>query len=259
MEWWLAVSNTNIDKNRRIIVFAPHPDDETLGCGGTIAKKLVEGYEVIIVVMTDGRFLLLRSFGIDDDPTPEQVKDIRRGEVLRATKILGVPENNVIFLDFVDGTLKENEEAAEEKVAKILKKCAPSEVYFPFERDAHPDHQAANRILRKAVEKLAIKPMIYRYTIMHKAARFGPLIEFLASIFKRDRIYVDVSEFLPLKREAVKEFKSELTAISPKQSKPHTKEFKKFLKRKEMFYVHRKAIFWMYVRTLCCHVKCYLV
>jgi len=223
----------------RIIVFAPHPDDETLGCGGTIAKKLAEGYEVIIVVMTDGRFLLLKSFGIDDDPSPEQVKDIRRGEVLRATKILGVPEENVIFLDFVDGTLKENEETAEEKIAEILERYKPLEVYFPFERDAHPDHQAANRIIKRAVEKLGIKPIMYCYTILHKAARFGPLIEFLASIFKHNRIYVDVSGFLPLKREAVKEFKSELTTISPKQSKPHTKDFKKFLKKKETFYIDK--------------------
>jgi LmbE family N-acetylglucosaminyl deacetylase len=233
------MSNTNIDKNRRIIVFAPHPDDETLGCGGTIVKKLVEGYEVIIVVMTDGRFLLLKSFGIDDDPTPEQVKNIRREEVLRATKILGVPEDNVIFLDFVDGTLKENEEVVEEKVAEILKKYAPSEVYFPFERDGHPDHQAANCIVRRVIKKLGLKTIMYRYSIMHKAARFGPLMESFLSFFKRDRVYVDVSELLPRKRVAVKEFKSELTAISPKQSKPHTKDFKKFLKKKETFYIDK--------------------
>jgi LmbE family N-acetylglucosaminyl deacetylase len=223
----------------RVVVFAPHPDDETLGCGGTIAKKLAEGYEVIIVVMTDGKFLLLKSFGIDNDPSPEQVKDIRREEVLRATKILGLPEKNVIFLDFVDGTLEENEEAAEEKVTEILEKYTPSEVYFPFERDAHPDHQAANRIVKKAVEKLGIMPNMYRYTILHKVAHFGPLIESLASIFKRDRVYVDVSKFLPLKIKAIKEFKSELTAISPKQKRPLTKDFKKFLKKKEKFYIDK--------------------
>jgi LmbE family N-acetylglucosaminyl deacetylase len=223
----------------RVVVFAPHPDDETLGCGGTIAKKLAEGYEVIIVVMTDGRFLLLKSLGIDNDPTPEQVKDIRHGEVLRATKILGVPEENVIFLDFVDGTLEENEEAVEEKVTEILEKHMPSEVYFPFERDAHPDHQAANRIVRRAVEKLSLKPTMYRYMIMHKFSRFGPLIESFLGIFKRDRVCVDISEFLPLKREAVKNFKSELTAISPNQSKPLTKDFKKFMKRKEKFYTNK--------------------
>jgi LmbE family N-acetylglucosaminyl deacetylase len=223
----------------RVIIFAPHPDDETLGCGGTIAKKIAEGYEVFVVVMTDGRFLLLKSFGIVDDPSPEETKEIRRCEVLRATKILGMPEENVVFLDFIDGTLEENERAAEEKVAAILEKYAPSEVYFPYEKDGHPDHQAANRIVRRAVEKLGIKPAVYRYTIMHKFARFGPLIESFLSIFKRNRVHVDVSEFLPLKREAVKEFKSELTAISPRQSKPHTKDFKKFLKKKETFYIDK--------------------
>jgi LmbE family N-acetylglucosaminyl deacetylase len=143
----------------------------------------------------------------------------------------------VIFLDFVDGTLGENELVAEEKVSAILKKHKPSEVYFPFEREGHPDHLATNRIVRRAVEKLNIKPRVYRYTIMHRFARFGPLIESFLSFFKGNRVYVDVSEFLQLKREAVKEFRSELSAISPKQSRPHTKDFKKFLKRKEMFYV----------------------
>jgi LmbE family N-acetylglucosaminyl deacetylase len=230
---------TKTDKSKRIIVFAPHPDDETLGCGGTIAKKIAEGYEVLIVVITDGRYLLLKGMGIDSDPTPEQVKEIRRGEVLKAIKILGVPEENVIFLDFVDGTLKENEMAAEEKVAEILEKYALSEVYFPFGRDGHPDHQATNCIVRRTVEKLGIKPAMYRYTIVHKFARLGPLIESFLSIFKRNRVYVDVSEFLSLKEEAVKEFRSELTAISPKQSKPHTKDFKKFLRKKETFYIGR--------------------
>jgi LmbE family N-acetylglucosaminyl deacetylase len=222
----------------KIIVFAPHPDDETLGCGGTIAKKLAEGCEVFIVIMTDGRFLLLKYDGIDSDPTPEQVKEIRRGEVLRATKILGVPEENVFFLDFVDGTLVENEKSAEEKVAIILQKFSPEEVYFPYEKDAHPDHQATNRIIKRAIKKLGLKPKMYQYSIAQKFARFGPLLDSFLSIFKH-RVKIDISEFLSLKKEAVKEFKSELTIISPKQSKPHSKDFNKFLKRNEIFYIAR--------------------
>lgn len=223
----------------RVIVFAPHPDDETLGCGGTMAKKLAEGYEVIIVVMTDGRFLLLKSFGISDDPSPEQVKDIRRGEVLRATRILGVPEENVIFLDFVDGTLAENEKSAEEKVAIILQKFSPEEVYFPYEKDGHPDHQAVNRITKRAIKKLGLNPKMYQYSIAQKFARFGPLVDFFLSIFKRHRVQIDISEFLSLKKEALKEFKTELTTISPRQSKPRSKDSNKFLKRKEIFYIAR--------------------
>jgi len=220
-------------------VFTPHPDDETLGCGGTIAKKLAEGYEVIIVVMTDGRFLLLKSCGISDDPSPEQVKEIRRGEVLRATKILGVPEENVIFLDFIDGSLRENEKMAEKKVVTILEKFVPEEVYFPYKRDGHPDHQAANRIIKRAIEKLNIKPKMYQYSIAQKFARLGPLMDSFVCIFKRNMVQIDVSEFLPLKEEAVKEFKCELTTISPRQSRPHTKDFKKFLKVKETFYIDK--------------------
>jgi|Deesub1362A_J573_1020465.scaffolds.fasta_scaffold06384_3 LmbE family N-acetylglucosaminyl deacetylase len=222
---------------KRIIVFAPHPDDETLGCGGTIAKKIAEGYEVLIVVLTDGRFLLLKGCSIGTDPTPEEVKEIRKSEVLRAAKILGVPKKNVIFLDFVDGTLEENEKIAQEKVVKILSKFPPSEVYFPYERDGHPDHQATNRIVKKAIGQLDIVPAMYKYTIMHKFARFGPLIEFLLDVFKRNRIHVDIASFLSLKEKATKEFKSELTVISPRQNEPHTKNFNKYLKKKETFYV----------------------
>jgi LmbE family N-acetylglucosaminyl deacetylase len=223
----------------KIIVFAPHPDDETLGCGGTIAKKLAEGCDVFIVIMTDGRFLLLNYEGIDSDPTPEQVKEIRRGEVLRATKILGVPEENVFFLDFVDGTLAENEKSAEEKVAIILQKFSPEEVYFPYEKDAHPDHQATNRIIKRAIKKLGLKPKMYLYSIAQKFARFGPLLDSFLSIFKRDRVKIDISEFISLKKEAVKEFKSELTIISPRQSQPHSKDLNKFLKKDEIFYIAR--------------------
>jgi len=224
---------------KKIVVFAPHPDDETLGCGGTIAKKVAEGYEVLIVILTDGRFLLAHGLGINSDPSPEQVKEIRKREVLNAVKILGVPEKNVIFLDFVDGTLKENESEVQKRVADILEKYSPSEVYFPYEKDYHPDHRATNHIVKKTIENLNNKPIMYKYIILHKFARFGPLIERFLNIFKRNMIYVDVSESLPLKKAAVKEFKSELTIISPKQSKPHTKSFDKYLKKKERFYIDK--------------------
>jgi LmbE family N-acetylglucosaminyl deacetylase len=224
---------------KRVIVFAPHPDDETLGCGGTIAKKIAEGCEVLIVVMTDGRFLLTKSLGIDGDPSPEQVKEIRRGEVLRAVKILGVPEENAVFLDFVDKMLEENEREAQKKVVEILRKYWPSEVYFPYERDCHPDHRVTNRVVRKAIERLGITPLTYRYIILHKFARVGPFIERFLNVFKRNMIHVNISEFLPLKEAAVKEFRSELTIISPRQSKPRTKSFKKFLKKEETFYIDK--------------------
>jgi LmbE family N-acetylglucosaminyl deacetylase len=220
------MSNTNIDKNRRIIVFAPHPDDETLGCGGTIAKKIAEGYEVLIVVMTDGRFLLQNSSETNSCLMPEQVKKIRRAEVLKATKILGVPEKNVIFLDFVDCTLKENKKTAEENVTMILEKFPPSEVYFPHEKDNHPDHKATNHIVQTVFKKLNLKPMMYRYSIAQKFDRFGPLVDSFLNLFRNNITYVDISEFISLKKDALKEFK--ILKI---------KSFNKYLGKREKFYV----------------------
>lgn len=226
-------------QRKKIIVFAPHPDDETLGCGGTIAKKIAEGYEVLIVVMTDGRFLLLKGYGIDCDPTPEEVKEIRKGEVLRATKILGVPEDHVVFLGFVDGSLGENEGKAFERVVDILRSYNPCEVYFPYEKDSHVDHVVTNRVVKRAVERLGLKPKMYKYTIIRRMARLGPIIDSIIDIFKRNRAYIDISKFLSLKEVAVKEFKSELAAISSKQSRPRAKSFNKFLKKEEAFFIDK--------------------
>jgi LmbE family N-acetylglucosaminyl deacetylase len=225
--------------NKRIIVFAPHPDDETLGCGGTIAKRLNEGYEVLVVVMTDGRHSFLKGLGISSDPTPEELKEIRRAEVKRATRILGVPEKNLLLLDFVDGTLDENGAEAQERVMKLLSEEVPSHVYFPYEKDGHPDHRATNRIVTKAVKELGLSPIECKYMITHRHTRIGPRIQAFLDFFRRKNIMlVDVSKYLKIKKAALKEFKSELEVISRRQSKPRTKNFKRFLKKREKFYIN---------------------
>jgi LmbE family N-acetylglucosaminyl deacetylase len=218
-----------------MIVFAPHPDDATLGCGGTIAKRISEGCEVIIVVMTDGRHLFSEGLGITSDPTPEEVKQIRKEEFLRSTEILGVPRKNLLFFDFEDGTLEEHRKEAEERVLEVMRKYSPAEMYFPFRRDCHPDHRATNLIVRQALQQLGLAGS-YEYMIMHMSARVGPPMEKFISAFKRNRIEVNISNFLNLKERAIKEYKSEMTIISSKQEEPIHKSVDEFLKRKEIFY-----------------------
>ena len=222
---------------KKIIVFAPHPDDETLGCGGTIAKRISEGYDVLVVVMTDGRNAFKNVLNIHFDPTPEELMEIRKEEVKRATRILGISEENLIFMDFVDGTLENNEEKAEEKVTEILSKNQPVEIYFPYKGDGHPDHRTTYRIVRNSIRKLAISAPAYQYSIAPKYARLGPVINNFLRFFKNHIVYVDISMFLSIKEAALQEFKSELTAISTKQHKTVLNGTKKFLKRKEIFYI----------------------
>jgi len=226
--------------SKKIIVFAPHPDDETLGCGGTIAKRISEGYDVLVVVMTNGRYAFLNVLGIDSDPTPEELKEIRKEEVKMATRILGVPEENLIFLNFVDRTLENNEENAEEKIVEILSENRPMEVYFPYKRDGHPDHQAAYRIVKNSIRKSGISALTYQYSITHKYARVGAIVDVFLNFLRLNMVRVDVSKFLLLKEAALKEFRSELTAVSSRQHKCIINGVKKFLNSEEVFYIEKQ-------------------
>lgn len=224
---------------KKVIVFAPHPDDETLGCGGTIAKRVSEGYKVIVVVITDGRYAFSRVLGIDLDPTPGELKKIRKEEIIRATNTLGILKENLFFLDFEDGALEKHEKEAEEKIIEIIERYSPVEVYFPYIKDYHEDHQATNRVIRRCIQKLGLTPIKYQYCTVQKYARMGPLVEKLINLFKNHIVEVDISEFLSLKEKAVKELKSEISIISKKQKRTITEEVDKFLRNKEIFYVDK--------------------
>lgn len=223
------------DSSKRIIVFAPHPDDAVLGCGGTIAKETSEGSEVIIVLMTDGSQAFFEKLGIKSEPSPEEVKRIRREEFVRATEVLGVPGKNLIFFDFEDQTLENREKEAEEKTVDVIRKYCPADLYFPFVRDCHPDHRMTNRIVRHALNQLGIEGS-HQYMITHTYAHIGPLFETFISVFKRNRRKADISMFLNLKKKAVEEYKSEMTIISARQKEPLHKSVDRFLTNREVFF-----------------------
>ena len=221
-----------------VIVFSPHPDDETLGVGGTIAKKISEGYEVLVVLMTDGKYAFSSIFGINSNPTPEELKEIRKKEVQNALKILGVLEKNILFLDFQDGDLEHNEISAEEKVAIILARNPPTEVYFTYSKDVNPDHRATNRIIKKALKKSGYTTQNYQYSIKQPFSRIGPIINSFANSFRHNIVHFDISLFVELKEQALNKFESQTTIISSKQTRPilSTARIKMHLQNQEIFY-----------------------
>ena len=200
---------------KRIVVFSPHPDDEIIGCGGTIAKKISEGHEVFIIIMTDGRYSFFDALGIDSNPSPVELKIIRNDEARNSSNMIGVPSQNILFLDYVDGTLKLNMKIAEERVIEILDNIWPIEIYLPYKHDGHPDHQATYNIIRNATEKMGISPAMYQYSIVRKYGRIGPVIDRIINYFTRSIICVDISDYFNIKLEAIKKIKSQLTLIYP--------------------------------------------
>ena len=236
---------------KRAIVFAPHLDDETLGCGGTIAKKLSEGYDISVVFLTDGRYALIE-LGISSKPTPLEMKEMRREDALRAAKILGLREKNLIFLDFEDKSLDKHSGLVQEKIVETLQDVSPVEVFFPQAKEYNIDHRATNRIVRRAIEKSEVHPIEYQYIIAWKFPLYlllhvvneGAFDLLMSKVLEGDLVHVDISEFLHLKIRAIREYNSQITVLSDKQKRPAIKNsfLKRFMKSHEKFFVRAPSV-----------------
>ena len=137
------------DSLRLMCIFA-HPDDETLGSGGTVAKYAAEGAEVYLVTATRGE---RGWFGAEqDNPGLEALGRLREAELHAAARTLGLRE--VALLDYVDGDLDQADHA--EVVAKIvshLRRVRP-QVVITFPPDGsygHPDHIAISQFTQAAI------------------------------------------------------------------------------------------------------------
>lgn len=224
---------------KRIIVFAAHPDDETLGCGGTILKRMSEGFEIIIVVMTDGRHSLSHGFGISSNPTPDELIHIRRSELIEAAKELNVPENNLRFFDFEDGNLAEHMAEAGKKVVEVIEQFKPVEVYYTYGKDSNKDHQASSRIIADSLESIGFSTRQYQYSIAQTFSRIGPFMAQVLNYGLHNLVFIDISEFVRKKEAAIRKYQSQTTIIANGQKRPVIADVNKFLKTKEMFYCRR--------------------
>lgn len=152
---YISLFEENVTNNK-CIIFAPHQDDEVLGCGGVIIQKKRQGADVKIVFMTDGNNSHKNVSNLD-------LRDIRKQEAIKCACELGLSENDIIFLDFIDGTLSEQIDVASNKVIEILNKLQPAEIFFPYIGDGHPDHIATNISVLNAVKKYNNRIITYEY------------------------------------------------------------------------------------------------
>ena len=235
---------------KKAIVFAPHPDDETLGCGGTIARKLDEGYDVSVVFITDGRYCLT-DLGVSSGPTPIEMKEIRKEEALRATSVLGLHEKNLLFLDFEEKLLEKHEKQLQHRIVEILEEISPLELFFPQEKEYNADHRITNWIVRNAIAVTNIRPIEYQYTIAWSFPfyLFWHVMNerafdlFSSKFIHGDLISLDISNFFHLKEKAMKEYKSQTTVLANDQKSPVLKQsfVKRFMKNEEKFFVSSVA------------------
>ena len=131
-----------------VMIIAPHPDDESLGCGGLIALASRRGVPVTVVVMTDGTASHPDS---PEYPAP-RLEALRIEELRAALKELGQQHANIVLLRFPDGRMDAGGpqgDAAVQKLRDLIDRENIGSIYCTWDEDPHPDHQASFAIARR--------------------------------------------------------------------------------------------------------------
>ena len=149
------VETTSIEPGTRILVMAPHQDDEVLGCGGTICLYARQGGEVKVLYMTDGSY-----GGIDD--IGSELAQRRKIEAKAGLRELGLQD--AVFLDRQDTNLICDPKTVKE-VLRILNEFQPNKIFVPFYFELHPDHFTTGLILAKALQSYANPIECYCYEV----------------------------------------------------------------------------------------------
>jgi LmbE family N-acetylglucosaminyl deacetylase len=214
-----------------VLIVAPHPDDETLGCGGTFAKRIEAGFNVVVVVMTDGGNLFrLSPLRIEKDPTPQETSELRKNETRRSVQMLGGGRAEVRFFDYEDGRLAEFAGEAGSKLAKLMREAKPDEIWVTSEYEEHPDHIAACAVVRSARAQSGCCARLLRYiTILRPGLALTEILD--------PRIQEDISRQLPLKRKAISQFESHLKVMAKGQKVPFFRTADAWLGEEETFFV----------------------
>jgi bacillithiol biosynthesis deacetylase BshB2 len=137
---------------RSVLVVLAHPDDETFGCGGTIAKLVREGAEVTYACGTRGE--MGRNMGNPPFANRETLRELRERELREACRILGIKE--LRLLGIWDKTTEfRDREALADQIGAIIAEVGPTLVITSHpEHGGHPDHSAIGAATIRAIERM---------------------------------------------------------------------------------------------------------
>lgn len=184
---------------KNILVIASHHDDETLGCGGTIAL-LSQCVSISVATILDG------ASGVPHASSPEEAARIRKKEALKAHKKLGVEKS--YFLDLPDRGFVYSREALNSFI-RLFRMCQPTSIWFPHENDEDIEHKVVHLLAKEAAwmassaylpdlgEPSSVIEQILCYEV------WSPLTV--------AQIKVDITSVVEKKRGAISCYKSQLT------------------------------------------------
>jgi LmbE family N-acetylglucosaminyl deacetylase len=196
------------------IFIAPHQDDETLACGGLIARKRYEGLPVQVLFITDGS----ASHPTHPRLSPTAITAIRQQEAREALRILGVESGAIHFLGAPDGRLNHltpsERTALVEKISVHLTATQPSEIFLPCSPDGSTEHDAAFTVICEAVLRCEHLPVIWQYPVW---SWWNPLLMIERIIFTTDNCHQPTEDFQYLKNRALGCYLSQITPLPPEK------------------------------------------
>ena len=178
--------------NEKVLVLAPHMDDEVIGCGGTLAKHIARGAHVTVLFLTDGG---AGSAAPGASRTSRSLTALRTQEAERALATLGIQHS--LFLGGKDGELASLPPLVD-ALRDVLIEHRFDLVYLPFFLEEHADHRAASRILLDAADGTDLNPQLLGYEV------WTPLFA---------NCLVNIDETLDIKRAALAHYRSQLTDV----------------------------------------------
>jgi LmbE family N-acetylglucosaminyl deacetylase len=210
----LGIDVTEPFSARSCLIVAPHPDDETLGCGSTMARMRSLGTDVRVVFVTGG----------GASPKPPGMSGVefvalRRAEASRALRALGVDESAAVHLDFEDGELTPRLDQVADALVDLVQATTPQQMLVTSVNDRHPDHVAVGRAARAAVNRCNRPPRLYEYPIWQRIPAMNAVRDAARAVaaggnrfprpIARPRL-VRTDEFRNAKQQAITAYESQL-------------------------------------------------
>ena len=224
-----------MSKNKKIMVVSPHPDDETLGAGGTITKLIDQGYEVMILTVS-GHLPPLYT---------REDYEVTLKEAYEAYKVLGVSDS--VFLEIPATMIGEQPvHVLNSKVTSIMKEFEPNIVFCPFP-DRHIDHRLIFESCMVATRPVGFGKrieMVTAYETLSETHWNAPYVE---PNFTQNLV-VNIDKYLERKIEALQCFKSQISEKEGPRSLEAVKSLARFrgsqagFEYGEAFYIIRKTL-----------------
>lgn len=217
-----------------ILVVAPHPDDETLGCGGLILRARQKQQSVSVLFLTDGA----ASHPGHPTLTPQALASQRRSEAREAASLLGLADTDVAFLDLPDGTLPHLSQtarvAAIQAIAAQLQLLRPATICAAYRSDGSSEHEAAFQLLSAALHFTVLKPRLLEYFVW---TAFSPRL--LARVLKRPgRLHRALHPKLgPVKSRALASYRSQFRPVPPWPAPVQPLEFANAFSHESEFFI----------------------